>query len=209
VTKRSTLPKVSRRVRVACVVAMALLALAPSLFVYVDGKSRIREEGVVDKADAILVLGARVFPGGRPSDALADRLDTALRLYRAGVAPRVVVSGDHAEADYDEPGAMAAWLVGRGVPREAIVEDGAGLDTYTSMARAKGTFALSSVVVVTQAFHLPRALYLANRKGLACQGVVADARRYRRAPYYQLRELVSRVRAFLDVQRNRLVPLDR
>ena len=194
----------------ACFLAVtALLALAPSLFVYVDGSSRIRGENTVAKADAILVLGARVFPGGRPSDALADRLDTALRLYRAGVAPRIVVSGDHAEADYDEPGAMAAWLVARGVPREAIVEDGAGLDTYTSMARAKGTFALGSVVVVTQAFHLPRALYLANRKGLACEGVVADARRYRRAPYYQLRELFSRVRAFLDVQRNRPVPLDR
>lgn len=190
-----------------CVVGA--LALLPSLFVYDDGRRRIRDEDQVTPCDAILVLGARVYPDGRPSDVLADRLGAALRLYQRGVAPRIVVSGDHAEADYDEPGAMAAWLVARGVPRAAVVEDGAGLDTYSSMARAKGTYGLVSVVVVTQAFHLPRALYLASRKGLVCEGVVADTRRYRRAGWYQLRELVSRVRAFSDVQRHRAVPLTR
>lgn len=186
----------------------AAFVLVPSVFVYAVGRSRIREEEAVEKADAILVLGARVYPEGRPSDVLADRLDVALRLYRRGVAPQIVVSGDHAEPDYDEPGTMSAWLVARGVPASAVVQDGAGLDTYSSMARAKSTYALRSIVVVTQAFHLPRALYLASRKGLVCEGVVADSRRYHRAGYYQFRELFSRVRAFLDVARGRSVPLE-
>lgn len=196
--------------RLAIVVAaLGAALLVPSCHVYAAGRRAIVEEEAARHADTILVLGAKVFPDARPSDVLHDRLATALRLFQRGVAPRIVVSGDHAEAGYDEPGAMAAWLVARGVPREAIVEDGLGLDTYSSMARAKDTYGATRVVVVTQAFHLPRALYLAQQKGLACEGVVADARRYRRAPYYQVREAASRVRAFVDVSRGRRVPLDR
>jgi len=188
--------------------ALGLVALAPSVYVYAVGKRLVVAEESAAKADTILVLGAKVYPGGRPSDVLRDRLDTALRLYQRGVASRIVVSGDHEEPGYDEPGAMAAWLVAHGVPKAAIVEDGLGLDTYSSMARAKGTYGVARVVVVTQAFHLPRALYLAQAKGLACEGVVADARRYRKAGYYQIREGASRVRAFLDVARDRRVPLN-
>ncbi len=140
-------------------------------------------------AQVIVVLGARVYPDGHLSHALADRLETALRLYRAGRAPTVLVSG----AD-DEPGAMRRWLEARGVPPTAIVEDAGGVDTYSTMARASGTYGAATAIVVTQAFHLPRALYLGARKGVACEGVVADARRYQKAPYYQLREVFSRVR---------------
>lgn len=188
-------------------IGLGLVALVPSCFVYAQGKPLVVAEESATKADAILVLGARVFPGGRPSDVLRDRLETALRLYQRDVAPRIVVSGDHEESDYDEPGAMAAWLVARGVPKDAIVEDGLGLDTYSSMARAKQTYALGHIVVVTQAFHLPRSLYLAKSNGLVCEGVVADQRRYRRGAYYQVREAAARVRAFLDVTRGRRVPL--
>ena len=104
---------------------------------------------------------------------------------------------------------MRRWLESRGVPAAAIVEDPGGVDTYSSMARARRTYGATSAVVVTQAFHLPRALYLGARQGLACEGVVADARRYQRAGYYQFREVFSRVRAFLDVARGREVPLAR
>lgn len=185
------------------------VGLGPSLWVYREGVSLVVEEEATKPADAILVLGSKVYPGGRPSDVLRDRLETALRLYRAGRAPTVLVTGDHAEPEYDEPGAMRDWLVARGVPASAIVSDGAGLDTYSSMVRAKKTYGFDRIVVVTQRFHLPRALYLASRSGLTCEGVVADARRYRKAGFYQVRELASRVRAFLDVQRGRSVPLAR
>jgi SanA protein len=205
------LAKLSRSNRIRLVTGAVLAALAfamsvPNALVYRDGARRITPEQDVDHADAILVLGAKVFPDGRPSDVLRDRLEVALRLYRRGVARTVLLTGDHAEPGYDEPGAMAAWLVSRGVPKEAIVQDGLGLDTYSSMARAKTTFRMGRVVVVTQAFHLPRALYLAGALGLESQGVVADARRYRRGAYYQVREVASRVRAFVDVARARRVP---
>lgn len=200
-----------RRKRRRAVVFAGLVALGiglgPSLWVYREGASLVVEEEAAKPADAILVLGSKVYPGGRPSDVLRDRLETALRLYRAGRAPTVLVTGDHAEPEYDEPGAMRDWLVAHGVPAASVVLDGAGLDTYSSMVRAKQTYGFSSIVVVTQRFHLPRALYLASRSGLACEGVVADARRYRKAGFYQVRELASRVRAFLDVQRKRTVPL--
>ncbi len=183
-------------------VLAAALALSPGLLVYRDGAGRVVTEELAQSADSILVLGARVYPDGRLSDALADRLATALRLYRAGKAPSILVSG----AD-EEPAAMRAWLVARGVPSPAIVEDAGGVDTYSSMARAHATYERQRVLVVTQAFHLPRALYLAQSHGLACQGVVADARRYRKGPYYHLREVFARVRAFVDVTRGRQVPL--
>ena len=98
-------------------------------------------------------------------------------------------------------------LVRRPEKKKEANEDGLGLDTYSSMARAKQTYALGRIVVVTQAFHLPRSLYLAKSNGLVCEGVVADQRRYRRGAYYQVREAAARVRAFLDVTRGRRVPL--
>lgn len=199
----------SKRIRLAVGALLTTLTLGtavPSAFVYRDGVTRITPEDDVRHADAILVLGAKVFPDGRPSDVLRDRLEAALRLYRRGVARTVLLTGDHAEPGYDEPGAMAAWLVLHGVPKDALVQDGLGLDTYSSMARAKGTYRMNRVVVVTQAFHLPRALYLARALGLESQGVVADARRYRKGAYYEVREVASRVRAFVDVKRARQVP---
>jgi vancomycin permeability regulator SanA len=204
---RSSSPARSRRRRLAALAAGALLAistLVPSAFVYRDGAARVVDEERARPAQVIVVLGARVYPDGHLSHALADRLETALRLYRAGRAPTVLVSG----AD-DEPGAMRRWLEARGVPPTAIVEDAGGVDTYSTMARASGTYGAATAIVVTQAFHLPRALYLGARKGVACEGVVADARRYQKAPYYQLREVFSRVRAFVDVTRGREVPLAR
>jgi len=196
----------SRRRRLAALGLglLALCTLAPSGFVYRDGAARVVDEARARPAEVIVVLGARVYADGRLSDALADRLEAALRLYRAGRAPTVLVSG----AD-DEPGAMRRWLEARGVPPTAIVEDPGGVDTYSTMARARGAYGATSAIVVTQAFHLPRALYLGARKGLTCEGVVADARRYQKAGYYQVREVFSRVRAFVDVTRGREVPLAR
>ena len=203
---RNTPPRASRRRRVAALLGalLALGTLAPSAFVYREGAARVVDEGRARHAEVIVVLGARVYADGRLSDALADRLEAALRLYRAGRAPTVLVSG----AD-EEPRAMRRWLEARGVPPAAIVEDAGGFDTYSTMARARGAYGATSAIVVTQAFHLPRALYLGARKGLACEGVVADARRYQKAGYYQLREVFSRVRAFVDVTRGREVPLAR
>jgi SanA protein len=154
-------------------------------------------------ADCALVLGARVFTGGRVSQVLEDRLATALALYRSGGVKRILVSGDHGTAAYDEVNAMRAWLEARGVPPRDIFLDHAGFDTYSSMRRARDVFLARRVIVVTQRFHLPRALYVARALGLEADGAPADRRRYRGAVYLEAREIGARVRAFVDVTINR------
>jgi SanA protein len=157
-------------------------------------------DGHVDGiADCALVLGARVYDDGRPSDVLRDRLDEALALWREGRVKRIVVSGDHASVTYDEPNAMRAYLETRGVPREIIFMDHAGFDTYRSMWRAKNVFGATRIVVVTQRFHLPRALWVARSLGMEAEGRAADRHAYRAIAWMQVREIGSRTKAFLDV----------
>lgn len=152
--------------------------------------------------DAIVVLGAGVWSSG-PSPVLEDRLREALALYEAGVAPRIVVTGDHVRPEYDEPGAMERWLVAHGVPAERITLDPAGVDTYTSMFRAREVFHLERPIVVTQDFHLPRALFIARYLGLAARGREATHRRYSGNPLHAAREIVSRPASLLDCVRRR------
>jgi SanA protein len=121
-----------------------------------------------------IVLGNRVLAGGVPSAELAARLETALALHRAGRAGKVIVSG-MARGDYDEPRAMAAWLEARGVPAGDILLDGGGHRTSATMADAAAR-GVRSALVVTQAYHLPRALYLARHAGIDALGVAAQDR---------------------------------
>jgi vancomycin permeability regulator SanA len=187
-----------RRALLAVAAASVAAAFVANFIVLREGGARVREPAQVPDADVVLVLGAGLRPDGSPSDMLTDRLETALDLYRAGRAPRILVSGDHARPSYDEPGAMRAWLEDRGVPDAAIVMDHAGFDTYSSMWRARTVFGVEHVVVVTQAFHLPRALFLAGRLGLDATGVVADRRAYRGIAWSEVRETASRPKAWID-----------
>ncbi len=148
----------------------------------------------VRPCDAAIVLGAYVFPDGTPSDMLADRLVAGLALLRAGVVRRVIVSGGA-----DEAAGMAAWMLQRGVAREALVVDGAGLRTRLTMQRA-AQMGVRVAVVCTQRFHLPRALFLARAAGLEVVGLVADARSYGGEAANMRREAVARLRAWLDVR---------
>ncbi|HLN62803.1 MAG TPA: ElyC/SanA/YdcF family protein [Symbiobacteriaceae bacterium] len=152
-----------------------------------------------EPAQAILVLGAYVYPSGRPSDMVVDRLEMAYTLYQAGKAPKILISGDHGQVEYDEVNAMRRYLEAKGVPPEDIFMDHAGFDTYNSMYRARNIFHVKSAIVVTQAFHLPRAVWLARRMGLEAEGVVADRWQYAGAEYYALREAAARVKAFGEV----------
>lgn len=183
----------------AVAVAFAAVVLGCNAAVLREGRALVRGPAAVRAADAIVVLGAGVRDDGAPSDVLVDRLSTARALYASGVAPRVLVTGDHVGADYDEPRAMQRWLVARGVPSEAIFMDHAGVDTYSSMWRARNVFQVRRAVVVTQAFHLPRALFLGARLGMEVEGVEADRRPYRGAAWLAVRELGSRAKAWLDV----------
>lgn len=184
--------------RVALVLAGALLAFAVACNVTVlrGGTPRPTPLG---EADVIIVLGAGVATDGTPSQVLGDRLETALALFREGRAPRILLTGDHASPDYDEVAAMRRWLEARGVPRDALVLDGAGVDTFSSIARARTVYGAERAIVVTQAFHLPRAVWLARAMGIDAEGVTADKRTYRGALWFQLREVISRTKAWLDV----------
>ena len=187
-----------RFVRFASAVALlGVTTLLINLWVHHRGTNRITNMERAAPAECILVLGAGVW-GREPSPVLEDRLATALALYRRGAAPRILVSGDHASSRYDEPGTMARWLTARGVPEEAIFLDHAGFDTHSSMVRARRVFGATDAIVVTQAFHLPRSLYLGEAAGLRVQGVAADRRTYPGANWFAAREVFSRTRAVFD-----------
>lgn len=151
------------------------------------------------KSQAALVLGAKVN-GDKLSDILADRAKTALELYQKGRVEKILVSGDHGSQDYDEVNAVKDFLLGEGVEGEDIFLDHAGFDTYDSLYRARDIFKVNSVVIVTQNFHLPRAVYIGKKLGIEkVSGVSADRQTYVNISYYKKREWLSRVKAFLNV----------
>ena len=135
----------------------------------------------VPPAPVALVLGARVYPSGTPSPFLAARLDLAHRLYQAGKVRVVLVSGDNMAVEYNEPDAMRGYLIDAGMPPEAVVADYAGFDTYDSCARAKRIFGVEQLVVVTQAYHLPRAVATCRALGVDATGVGDTTQRHTRA----------------------------
>lgn len=144
--------------------------------------------------DAIVVLGASVFADGTPSDILADRLEVAADLYKAGAGREIIVSGDNADSHYNESDAMRDYLVELGVPEDKIVVDRLGTDTYASMYRAKNAFGANRVIVVTQAYHLYRALMIAEGLGMEAGGVAADKGDYDDQMGYSLREVLARTK---------------
>jgi SanA protein len=148
---------------------------------------------------AAIVFGAGYLPSGRLSDALADRMDTAIDLYHAGKLNKLLLTGDNRRADYNEPAAMARYAEERGIPRQDLVMDYAGRRTYDSCYRAGEIFGLGEAILVTQAFHLPRALFTCEHLGLEAVGVTADRHQYLRSPWYELRELAALARAWLDL----------
>lgn len=184
-------------------IVLLLLALGV-LAIWLDVS--YRDRGQIDTAEQVahqpvaLVLGAGVYPDGRLSPMLADRVLTAVDLYNLDKVDKILMSGDNSVKTYNEPQHMAAYAMDRGVPEKDIAYDYAGRRTYASCWRAKHIFGLTHVIIVTQQFHLPRALYLCESLGLDAQGVAADRRDYGLASTrYTLREMPARVKAWLDI----------
>ncbi|MFI7573451.1 vancomycin high temperature exclusion protein [Micromonospora sp. NPDC049497] len=170
-----------RRALLAAVLGVAILTaatVASAAWVRDGAEGHIFTEEAVPEAPVALVLGTRVYPDGTPSPFLVGRLEVAYRLFTAGKVRAILVSGDNMEADYDEPGAMRRWLVDRGVPSDKVVRDHAGFDTYDSCARAKRIFGVDRATVVTQTFHLPRAVTVCRRLGLDAIGVGDETARH-------------------------------
>ena len=146
------------------------------------------------KVDCIVVPGARVYEDGALCTVLQDRMDTAIGLYRAGVSGRLLLSGDHGTVGYDEVTAMKAYALEQGVAEQDVFLDHAGFSTYETMYRAAAIYGVKSCVVVTQGYHLYRAVYLADRMDMEAFGVKADRGTYQRIRYYQAREALARVK---------------
>ena len=162
----------------------------------------------VDEAPAervAIVFGARIYPDGRLSAMLQDRVETAVQLYQAGKVKKLLLSGDNRFVNYDEPGRMMEYAISRGVPAEDIQLDYAGRRTYDTCYRAGVIFQLESVVLVTQSFHLPRALFICRNLGIDAVGVRADLRSYhpRSIGWSTLREIPAVLVALVDVLRQR------
>jgi vancomycin permeability regulator SanA len=147
-------------------------------------------------ADCILVLGAGIIDAETPSPMLKDRLDTGILLYRNGVAPKILLTGDNGTEEHNEIHVMLNYVKNEGVPEKDIFCDHAGFSTYDSMYRAKSIFEVENCIVVTQTYHEYRALYIAEKLGLTARGIAADQERYGGQPVRELREVLARIKDF-------------
>ena len=154
------------------------------------------EAAELTDVDCILVLGCYVHDSGRPSDMLADRLRRGIELYQSGAAPKLLMSGDHGQKDYNEVKAMKLEAMEEGISSEDIFMDHAGFSTYESIFRARDVFAADKIISVTQEYHLYRALHIANALGVEAYGVAADYHTYVGQAYRELRESLARNKDF-------------
>ncbi len=184
------------------VLVLGLLAVSALLIINICLVSAAKDKILsADKAasfdaDCILILGAGVRDDGSPSHMLEDRLKTGLQLYELGAPDKILMTGDHGRQEYNEVGVMKDFATERGVPSENVFMDHAGFSTYESLYRARDVFKAKRVIIVTQEYHLPRALYIADRLGLEAVGVSADLRTYRGQGMRNLREFAARTKDF-------------
>lgn len=161
---------------------------------HIVGVKDARDEKSVD---CILVLGCYVHKDGTMSRMLKDRMDKAVELYKNGVAPKLLVSGDHGKTSYDEVNTMKEYAISKGVASEDIFMDHAGFATYESVYRAKEVFQVKKCIIVTQKYHLYRSLYTAKKLGMKAYGVAAKEIDYSGQTYRSLREVLARDKDFL------------
>jgi vancomycin permeability regulator SanA len=203
-TSRGVRRKRRKRLRtVSLVLALglcaALVCAGINTFVAKSVQSRIltqEEAARLEKADCILVLGAQVWADQSPSHMLEDRLRRGVALYRAKAAPVLLMSGDHGQLQYDEVSAMKQYAVNQGVPSADVFMDHAGFSTYESLYRARDIFQAKRILIVTQRYHLFRALYIARALGLEAYGVASDYRGFARQPLLSAREFAARIKDF-------------
>jgi len=170
-----------------------------NFFVKIVTKNRIlkkEEYSKLENIDCIIVLGAGIW-GDKPSPMLEDRLKEAISLYNQNVSSKIIMSGDHGKKDYDEVNIMKEYAIEQGVASEDIFMDHAGFSTYESMYRAKEVFEANKIVIVTQKYHLYRALYIAKQLGIDAYGVNSDPRKYIGEIYREAREIIARDKDFI------------
>ncbi len=158
----------------------------------------LQEENLsqIQEVDAILVLGAGIW-GISPSPMLEDRILTAIELYEKGISSKIIMSGDHTKKDYDEVNVMKNYAIKKGIASNAIFMDHAGISSYDSIYRAKEIFGVKKIIIVTQKYHLYRALFIAKKLGIEAYGVSANLREYTNQSKREIREILARNKDFL------------
>ena len=197
---------IKRKIKIILIALICLGVLGVCALLGVNGYVKavakdaiLLEEQAAELADVdcIIVLGCKVWEDGRPSHMLQDRLERAISLYRLGAAPKLLMSGDHGTQEYDEVNAMKQYAIDAGIPSEHIFMDHAGFSTYETVYRAKEIFGAEKVVIVTQQYHLYRALYIAEKLGVEAYGVASDYRTYAGQTMRDLREILARCKDFV------------
>lgn len=192
------------------ILLILLLAIfGPRLFTAFYARARLYNIETAPYHRVAIVFGAGLQRDGSPAAVLRDRVATAVDLYGAGKVEKILMSGDNRTVNYNEPQAMHDYAVHLGVPSQDIVLDYAGQRTYDTCYRARDIFGLQDAVLVTQAFHLPRAIYTCNTLGIEAIGVSADRRTYSRGPYtyWNIRELLATINAVWELHYARPLPI--
>lgn len=179
----------------------AMMILIPNLIIRKNADGKLFSVDNVKPAPVAIVFGAGLYRDGSPMPVLKERIETAVALYDAGKVEKLLMTGDNRFEYYDEPTAMYEYAIELGVPEEDIVRDFAGRRTYDSCVRAKAIFGLSEAILVTQEFHIARAIYLCEAEGIDVQGVPSTGRVFRQESEvsWQIREVFARMVAFWDV----------
>ena len=195
-TKKQTLRRLLSIFLCLCILGITTLTVLNSIVKLSTGKQIISSEEAakLEDVDCILVLGCFVKDDGRPSDMLHDRLTRGVELYDLGAAPKLLMSGDHGREEYDEVAAMKQFAIDEGIPSEDVFMDHAGFSTYESIYRAKEIFQADKILIVTQEYHLYRALYIANQLGVEAYGVSSDYHTYVGQFMRDFREMLARVK---------------
>ncbi len=185
---------------VVVLLTILFLAIPPVLYFYYRRFIYVSVDAVPKEPQTVMVLGAAVYPDDTPSGALQDRLDTAVSLYKSKNISKILVSGARDSEQYDEPRAMKAELIKAGVPEDIIVEDGKGFRTFESCFRAKHEYSIDSLLLVSQGFHLPRALYLCESVGIKTTGIYATGNfSSYHSSWYTFREIAAMYLAVWDI----------
>lgn len=199
--RQKRVKRIKKIIKVVFILAVCSVAAGIGINIYVceSVKNLIyKPEDVYGMdADCILILGAGVRPDGSPSNMLEDRLITGINIYKNGNTPKILMSGDHGRVEYDEVNCMKNYAVYDGVDPDDIFMDHAGFSTYESMYRARNVFGAKKIIIVTQEYHLYRALFVAKSLGLSPVGVSADLRTYSGQGLRDTREIAARLKDFM------------
>lgn len=191
-----------KKTKIILITIMTIIVLSPlliNLYVMLNTTSNIiikEEYQQLKDIDYILVLGASVRRE-RPSPMLEDRLKKAIELYNINTQNKILVTGDHTKEDYDEVTIMKNYLLENNIPEEKIIMDPAGVSTYDSIFRVQKQLKAKKIIIVSQKYHLYRALYIANSLGIEAYGVPADDIKYKGATYREVREILARNKDFI------------